>query len=90
MIYHLTGRTKKGKQRIKQHGTKWLVVEKRPGTFGDVLLRSVETNDLRWLTEDFFVERIEDNTVAKDEVEEELGYVLPRELKPHERKDTRS
>jgi len=90
MIYHLTGRTKKGKQRIKQHGTQWLVVEKRKGTFGDVLLRSVETNDLRWLTEDFFVERIEDNTVVKDEVEEELGYVLPGELKPHERKDTRS
>jgi len=61
MIYHLKGRTKKGKQRIKEHGTQWNVVEKRPGTFGDVLLRSVETNDLRWLTEDFFVERIEDN-----------------------------
>jgi hypothetical protein len=89
MIYHLTGRTKKGKQRIKQHGTQWLVVEKRKGTFGDVLLRSVETNDLRWLTEDFFVERIEGNTVAEDEVEEELGYVLPGELKSHERKDTK-
>ena len=60
MIYHMKGRTKKGKQRIKEHGTKWLVVEKRKGTFGDVLLRSVETNDLRWLTEDFFVERIEE------------------------------
>ena len=60
MIYHLEGVTKKGKQRIKEHGTLWKVVEKRSGTFGDVLLRSVETNDLRWLTEDFFVERIED------------------------------
>ena len=60
MIYHLEGVTKKGKQRIREHGTLWKVVEKRPGTFGDVLLRSVETNDLRWLTEDFFVERIED------------------------------
>jgi hypothetical protein len=89
MIYHLTGRTKKGKQRIKQHGTQWLVVEKRKGTFGDVLLRSIKTSDLRWLTEDFFVERIEGNTVAEDEVEEELGYVLPGELKPHERKDTK-
>ena len=61
MIYHLKGATKKGKQRIQQHGTQWHVVEKRKGTFGDVLLRSVETNDLRWLTEDFRVERIEDN-----------------------------
>ena len=61
MIYHLKGVSKKGKQRIQEHGTEWLVVEKRPGTFGDVLLRSVETNDLRWLTEDFCVERIEDN-----------------------------
>jgi len=60
MIYHMKGHTKKGKQRIKEHGTLWSVVEKRKGTFGGVLLRSVETNDLRWLTEDFFVERIED------------------------------
>ena len=60
MIYHLKGRTKKGKQRIKEHGAKWLVVEKRKGTFGDVLLRSIKTNDLRWLTKDFFVERIEE------------------------------
>ena len=59
MIYHLEGVTNKGKQRIREHGTLWKVVEKRPGTFGDVLLRSVETNDLRWLTDDFFVERIE-------------------------------
>lgn len=59
MIYHLTGHTKKGKQRIKEHGTEWVVVEKRPGTFGDVLLRSKKTQDLRWLTEDFFVECIE-------------------------------
>jgi len=59
MIYHLTGQTKKGKQRIKEHGTEWTVVEKRPGTFGDVLLRSKKTQDLRWLTKDFFVERIE-------------------------------
>lgn len=88
MIYHLTGRSTKGKQRIKEHGTKWLVVEKRKGIFGDVLLRSVATDDLRWLTEDFLVERIEDNTVSEDEVEEELGHVLPGELKPHERKDT--
>ena len=60
MIYHMKGVTKKGKQRIQQHGTRWNVVEKSPGTFGGVLLRSVETNDLRWLTEDFFVERIEE------------------------------
>lgn len=58
-VIHLKGTTKKGKQRIKEHGTQWNVVEKRPGTFGDVLLRSIETDDLRWLTEDFSVERIE-------------------------------
>jgi len=63
MIYHLEGVTKKGKQRIQQHGTRWRVVEKRKGMFGEVLLRSVKTNDLRWLTEDFFVERIEDKSL---------------------------
>lgn len=60
MIYHLKGATRKGKQRIDQHGTQWHVVEKRKGTFGGVLLRSVDTKDLRWLTEDFTVKRIED------------------------------
>ena len=60
MIYHLKWHTSKGKQRIKQHGTQWRVLEKRPGTFGGVLLESIETGDRRWLTEDFFVERIED------------------------------
>ena len=60
MIYHLKWHTSKGKQRIREHGTKWLVVEKRKGTFGDVLLESIETGDRRWLTEDFFVERIEE------------------------------
>ena len=59
MIYHMKGHTKKGKQRIREHGAKWRVVENRKGTFGGVLLRSVETNDLRWLTEDFIVQRIE-------------------------------
>ena len=39
MIYHLEGVTKKGKQRIREHGARWYVVEKRKGTFGDVLLR---------------------------------------------------
>lgn len=60
MIFHLKGATKKGKQRIQQHGTAWAVIEKRPGTFGEVLLESLDTKDRRWLTEDFLVERIED------------------------------
>ena len=59
MIYHMKGHTKKGKQRIKEHGTKWLVVEKCPRTIGGVLLESLETGDRRWLTEDFIVQRIE-------------------------------
>ena len=59
MTYFLKGRTKKGKQRIQQHGKEWTVVEKRPGTFGEVLLRSTKTQDLRWLTDDFFVEKMQ-------------------------------
>lgn len=59
MIYHMKGYTKKGKQRIKEHGTKWRVVETRPGTFAGVVLESLETGDRRWLTEDFIVQRIE-------------------------------
>jgi len=36
-VIHLKGITKKGKQRIQEHGAVWVVVEKRPGTF-EVLL----------------------------------------------------
>ena len=61
MIYHMKGQTVKGKQRIQQHGRKWQVVEKRPGTFGGVLLESLETGGRRWLTEDFIVQRIEND-----------------------------
>jgi hypothetical protein len=59
MIYTLRGHTKKGKQRIQQHGAEWYVVEKRQGTFGDTLLRSIKTQDLRWLTDDFIVEKMQ-------------------------------
>lgn len=52
-VIQLKGVTKKGKQRIQEHGAKWEVIEKRPGTFEGLLLRSVETDNTRWLTADF-------------------------------------
>lgn len=56
---NLKGITKKGKQRIQEHGSVWEVLEKRPGTYEGLLLGSPKTGDIRWLTKDFFVERIE-------------------------------
>lgn len=52
-VIQLKGVTKKGKQRIQEHGATWEVIEKRPGTFEGLLLRSVETTNTRWLTTDF-------------------------------------
>ena len=57
-IFTLGGVSKKGKQRVKDHGKEWIVIEKRPGTFGGVLLESKTTQDRRWLTDDFLVEKI--------------------------------
>ena len=66
-IVTLTGKTKKGKQRVQQHGDKWEVVRrsesvgfptKHPGPF--LLLRALGRSDLRWVSEssdpDFFVD----------------------------------
>lgn len=52
---NLKGITKKGKQRIQEHGALWEVLEKRPGTFEGLLLGSPKTGNIRWLTTDFEV-----------------------------------
>jgi len=52
---HLKGITKKGKQRIQEHGALWEVLEERPGTFEGLLLGSPKTGNIRWLTTDFEV-----------------------------------
>lgn len=52
---HLKGITKKGKQRIQEHGAVWEVLESRPGTFEGLLLGSPKTGNIRWLTTDFEV-----------------------------------
>lgn len=52
----LKGKTNKGKNRIKVHGTEWCVVEVRqsvscvngPG----MLIRSLSTNDKRWIAQE--------------------------------------
>ena len=52
---NLKGITKKGKQRIQEHGAVWEVLEERPGTFEGLLLGSPKTGNIRWLTTDFEV-----------------------------------
>lgn len=60
MIYRLKGCTKKGKQRIKEHGDRWFVVDRTASSLGEGLIRSVETGDLRWLTKDFSIVEVEE------------------------------
>ena len=52
---NLKGITKKGKQRIQEHGAVWEVLEERPRTFEGLLLGSPKTGNIRWLTTDFEV-----------------------------------
>lgn len=63
---HLKGITKKGKQRIQEHGALWEVLEKRPGTFEGLLLGSSKTGNIRWLTTDFEVMNENDHVVDID------------------------
>lgn len=44
----LEGRTKKGRERIKQHGDVWVVDARWSGTDRS-LVRSVKTEDWRWI-----------------------------------------
>ena len=63
---HLKGITKKGKQRIQEHGSKWEVLEERPGTFEGLLLGSPKTGNIRWLTTDFEVMNENEHVVDID------------------------
>jgi len=44
----LTGKTKKGKERVRMHGRVW-IVQPNDNKPGSLLLKSVEGNDLRWV-----------------------------------------
>jgi hypothetical protein len=59
-IVSLLGKTRHGKNRVNEHGTLWLVMPlpKRVPAWptGSMLLQSVQTNDIRWLTDDFEVQ----------------------------------
>lgn len=55
----LTGKTKKGKQRVRMHGRVWIVIpnENKPGF---LFIRSMDSKDFRWVScandQDFNVE----------------------------------
>lgn len=55
----LTGKTRHGKNRVHEHGDRWLVLPlpKRVPDWpaGKMLLQSVHTGDIRWLTDDFII-----------------------------------
>jgi len=50
----LKGKTNHGKNRIREHGDKWEVLDHTsPLRPGQMFIRSVQTGAERWLTEDF-------------------------------------
>jgi hypothetical protein len=56
----LTGKTRHGKNRIREHGENWIVTKVvNQRLFGDhncgVMVKSQRTNEERWLTNDFEV-----------------------------------
>ena len=54
MILTLKGKTNKGKNRIREHGEAWEVLENESPLRPNMLfIKSVKTGEERWLTEDF-------------------------------------
>lgn len=55
MIITLKGVTNHGKNRIREHGSKWQVIEDHPLTPkpSNLFIESVETGDRRWLSHHF-------------------------------------
>jgi len=53
-LLELEGISKKGKERIKQHGTQWEVIKKSKVAFapGDHILIKAPGGNSRWITED--------------------------------------
>lgn len=51
MILILSGKTKKGKNRIQQHGQEWLVLKSLlvPKLAGKHFIESLKTKDIRWI-----------------------------------------
>lgn len=57
MIVKLIGVTQKGKNRIKEHGQHWVVINHTsPLRPNSLFLESIVTGDRRWFTEDFMME----------------------------------
>lgn len=56
-IVKLQGKTKHGKNRVNEHGKLWKVLplpSRSPEwPWGTMRLQSIETGDIRWMTDDF-------------------------------------
>ncbi len=58
-IIILKGKTAKARQRIKDHGEAWEVIESPVVPAPSQFLKSVKTGDARWLTEQFEIVEIQ-------------------------------
>jgi len=45
----LTGKTKKGKDRVRMHGRVWLVIPNENADMGFLFIKSMDGNDFRWV-----------------------------------------
>jgi hypothetical protein len=58
-IVILKGKTRHGKNRVNEHGELWQVIplpDRTPAwPIGSMRLQSIQTSDIRWMTDDFEV-----------------------------------
>lgn len=52
-LLRLKGVTGHGKNRIREHGEEWIVLDHASPIRSEIFIESVKTGDRRWLTDDF-------------------------------------
>ena len=52
-LLRLKGVTGHGKNRIREHGEEWLVLDHSSPIRSEIFIESIKTGDRRWLTKDF-------------------------------------
>jgi hypothetical protein len=65
-ILTLNGITGKGKNRIREHGKKWRIIDGRHSELG-ILVQSMKDKDLRWIRENVDYEIVEREFVSHHE-----------------------
>tara|TARA_R110000822_G_scaffold120690_4_gene254239 strand:+ start:1336 stop:1572 length:237 start_codon:yes stop_codon:yes gene_type:complete len=65
-ILTLKGITGKGKNRIREHGTEWRIIDGRESELG-IMVQSLKDKDLRWIRENVDFEIVDRKFVSQHE-----------------------